>query len=186
MCPNDTGEVTTCKHFAQTCSPAKHEFGWSGFHRDQTQHQHCPEFCIIPLGHCIFTINITPCGYSWDVAGFREVLEQLMECGLVISTSLHGLIFAEAFGIPARWVRSSSLPSYAEGTHKFNDHLTSTGRDPNHYASSIEEAVVLGGAPPIRPAVSLDSAELTIRVRLDVALVCNGVHTCGALLDEFS
>jgi pyruvyltransferase len=57
----------------------------------------------------------------------REVVQQLMECGLVVSTSLHGLIFAEAYSIPARWVRSASLPSHTEGTHKFNDHLTSTG-----------------------------------------------------------
>ena len=27
----------------------------------------------------------------------REVVQQLMECGLVVLTSLHGLIFAEAF-----------------------------------------------------------------------------------------
>ena len=79
----------------------------------------------------------------------RDVLEQLMRCVLVISTSLHGLIFAEAFGIPSRWLRSSSLPSFAEGTHKFNDHLTSTGRAPNSYATSIEEAVARGGTSPI-------------------------------------
>ena len=28
----------------------------------------------------------------------REVMEQLLDCALVASTSLHGVIFAEAFG----------------------------------------------------------------------------------------
>jgi polysaccharide pyruvyl transferase WcaK-like protein len=30
----------------------------------------------------------------------KEVVQQLMKCGLVVSMSLHGLIFAEAFSIP--------------------------------------------------------------------------------------
>lgn len=71
----------------------------------------------------------------------------------MVSTSLHGLIFAEAFGIPARWVRDAAFPSSSkEGVFKFNDHLLSTRRKPNLFASSMEEAVRLAGMPPIARA----------------------------------
>jgi len=33
------------------------------------------------------------------------MLNMLLDCGLVLSSSLHGLIFAEAFGVPARWLQ---------------------------------------------------------------------------------
>ena len=84
---------------------------------------------------------------------------QLLDCELVVSTSLHGIIFAEAFGVPARWVHDATLPSSKEGVFKYNDHLLSTGRPANLYASSMEEAVRMGGMPPI------DDATLRCRQR---------------------
>ena len=71
----------------------------------------------------------------------------------MVSTSLHGIIFSEAFGIPARWVHDATLPSSKEGVFKYNDHLLSTGRPPNLFASSMEEAVRIGGMPPIDDAM---------------------------------
>lgn len=32
------------------------------------------------------------------------MLAFVLDCGLVISSSLHGLIFPEVFGVPARWI----------------------------------------------------------------------------------
>jgi hypothetical protein len=77
----------------------------------------------------------------------------------VVSTSLHGIIFSEAFGIPARWVHDARLPSSKEGVFKYNDHLLSTGRPANLFASSMEEAVSMGGMPRI------DEATLRCRQR---------------------
>ena len=42
---------------------------------------------------------------KYTAEGQQEaLLEALLPCQLVISSSLHGIIFAEAFGIPARWL----------------------------------------------------------------------------------
>lgn len=79
---------------------------------------------------------------------WEDVLDFILECDLVIASSLHGLIVAEAFGIPARWLHHTSLPSAdSEGTYKYADYYTSSGRDPACYAGSIEEAIRLGGMP---------------------------------------
>jgi hypothetical protein len=53
-------------------------------------------------------------------------LRQMADCGAVISSSLHGLIFAEALGIPNLWVKSSDEISGA--AFKFDDWFTTTAR----------------------------------------------------------
>jgi len=63
--------------------------------------------------------------------GFDEIesfIRELMECEMVITTSLHGLILAHAYGIPARWAEFSktSLRIQGDGT-KYLDYLRSVG-----------------------------------------------------------
>ena len=38
------------------------------------------------------------------LTAFEPMLEYILQCPLVVSSSLHGVIFAEAFGVPARWL----------------------------------------------------------------------------------
>jgi pyruvyltransferase len=52
----------------------------------------------------------------------------MMQCAHVVSSSLHGLVFADAFGIPATWFRNASGPAAEEGLLKYRDHYASTGR----------------------------------------------------------
>ena len=52
-----------------------------------------------------------------------DYLAQLMDCGTVASSSLHGVIFAHAYGIPAAWVRLSNKPN----AFKFFDYFASIG-----------------------------------------------------------
>ncbi len=113
---------------------------------------------------------------------YHEMLENILECKLVLSSSLHGIIVAEAFGVPARWVK---LPGSAksEGAFKYCDYYTGSrindpsmnvsalmrdngkgiciGFDdednPFKPAKTVAEALILGGAPPIR---GYDSAKL--------------------------
>jgi pyruvyltransferase len=84
-----------------------------------------------------------------SISPFRphdEILTFILESELVVSSSLHGLIVAEAFGVPARWLHSEHLPSFpTEGTFKFNDYYLSTGRDPDDWAPSVDEAARRGG-----------------------------------------
>jgi pyruvyltransferase len=75
----------------------------------------------------------------WDV-----VIEKILDSEFVISSSLHGIIVAEAFGIPARWLRVSEK----EPTFKFYDYYLGTGRDQPCFATTVEEALRMGGEVP--------------------------------------
>ncbi|MEK6910834.1 MAG: polysaccharide pyruvyl transferase family protein [Nanoarchaeota archaeon] len=82
---------------------------------------------------------------------WKKVIKSILKCKLIISSSLHGLIVAEAFGIPARWLHSSNLPSFKnEGTFKYNDYYASTNRSLNDYASTIEQALKMKGKEKIK------------------------------------
>lgn len=76
---------------------------------------------------------------------FEEVIRQILDSKFVISTSLHGIIVAEAFGIPARYLKVSNL----EPLFKYADYYYGTGRINFTYATSLEEALKIGGEPPL-------------------------------------
>ncbi len=77
----------------------------------------------------------------WD-----EIISKIVDSKFVISSSLHGVIVAEAFGIPARLLRVSET----EPLFKFQDYYAGSGRDRFEYAASIEEALQMGGELPIK------------------------------------
>lgn len=77
----------------------------------------------------------------WD-----KVVAKILDSRLVISSSLHGVIVAEAFGIPARLLRVSEK----EPMIKFCDYYLGTNRPNFQYAQSIEEAIFLQGEPPFQ------------------------------------
>lgn len=60
----------------------------------------------------------------------EKFIDELHECELIISTSLHGLIVSHAYGIPARWGRiANTNNSTMPDTTKFMDYLLSVGLD---------------------------------------------------------
>jgi len=77
-----------------------------------------------------------------------EVVREIRECRSVVSSSLHGIIVAHAFGIPAAWVRWSDRLS-GDGI-KFRDYAASVGVE-LHPWSTVEQAAaapVLGSFDP--------------------------------------
>jgi pyruvyltransferase len=57
---------------------------------------------------------------------WREVIEQILECEVIASSSLHGLIIADSYGIPTVWTETKSLIG---GHFKFHDYFASIGDD---------------------------------------------------------
>jgi pyruvyltransferase len=72
----------------------------------------------------------------------RQILLEMLTCKKVISASLHGIICAEAFGIPAIWLACK------QGRMKYDDYYASTGRKANPI-SKLENA--LKAEPPPLP-----------------------------------
>jgi len=77
----------------------------------------------------------------WDV-----VIQKILDSKFVISSSLHGLILAEAYGIPARQLYITDN----EPLFKYQDYYLGSGRMNFQPAISIEDALKMGGEPPIQ------------------------------------
>lgn len=62
-----------------------------------------------------------------DITGdVFDVVDQINACDEVISSSLHGLICAEAYGVPSRWIKLSDRP-VGDG-FKYHDFYSSIGK----------------------------------------------------------
>ncbi|MDQ7969245.1 MAG: hypothetical protein REI95_06335 [Oxalicibacterium faecigallinarum] len=86
---------------------------------------------------------------------WNRCIPDILTGELVIASSLHGLILAEAYGLPARYLRLSE----EENIFKYNDYVMGTGRGEIEAARSIEEALEMGGmAPPVFDAQQLIAA----------------------------
>jgi hypothetical protein len=58
----------------------------------------------------------------------ESVIDRIVSCEFVASSSLHGLVASHAYGIPAVWVKFRPLPN-GDGT-KFDDYFHSIGLEP--------------------------------------------------------
>lgn len=68
---------------------------------------------------------------------WKSVIDQIYNSRLVISSSLHGIIIAEAYGIPAILLGPVQFNDY----FKYNDYYYSTGRTEYPVCTSVEEAL---------------------------------------------
>ena len=75
---------------------------------------------------------------------WNEIVQKMNQSKLVISSSLHGIIVAEAYGIPARLLKMT----WVEPLLKYQDYYESTGRPNFKYATSVQEALRMGGEQP--------------------------------------
>lgn len=72
-----------------------------------------------PEGLSVKIIDIT--------GGIKEVVDAIVSCRVIVSSSLHGIVASHAYGIPAAWMKPSDLPK-GDG-FKFRDYWASMGRD---------------------------------------------------------
>jgi pyruvyltransferase len=75
---------------------------------------------------------------------WEEVVKNMTESKLVISSSLHGIIVAESYGIPTRLLKMT----WIEPLLKYQDYYEATGRPDFKYATSVAEALQMGGEAP--------------------------------------
>jgi pyruvyltransferase len=68
-------------------------------------------------------------------------VRRLLGARMVVSSSLHGLILAEAYGIPAVYLDSGN----GEARFKYDDYYAGTGRNYWRSGHSVEECLDLGG-----------------------------------------
>lgn len=76
----------------------------------------------------------------WDA-----VIDAILSCEFVVASSLHGLIVADAFGVPCAPVRFSPT----EHDFKYHDYHEGAGRREFWSSDSVEEALERGPLPPI-------------------------------------
>ena len=74
-------------------------------------------------------------GFLSPRADYSHVIRTIAQCELVVTSSLHGLVIADALGIPASLVRPSN-----EALFKYEDYFEGTGRRLPHVSASIDEA----------------------------------------------
>lgn len=86
-----------------------------------------------------------------------ELLQAIAACERVLSSSLHGLIFADAFGVPNAWFSASG--SLIGGRHKFDDYYSVFGlrQDPLRLDAVRPDDV---GADHARPGLAEIKAAL--------------------------
>ena len=70
---------------------------------------------------------------------WQKTIDEIYNSKLIISSSLHGIILAEAYGVPAILLDKMEFPDL----FKYNDYYYSTGRKEYPVCKSVEEALQL-------------------------------------------
>lgn len=104
--------------------------------------RHVADREIGTLAEGVRDLNLLRVGYSQ----MELFVDELLECEAVVSTSLHGVILANAYGIPARWAYFSNSPKPISGDGtKFIDYFRSV-RTPEQTALDLAALPVLDEA----------------------------------------
>jgi pyruvyltransferase len=100
-------------------------------------------YCKRQLGERGKIINVR---HDW-----KTVIDDILSCRMIVASSLHGLICAEAYGIPTIWMRYSDR--IIGGEFKFQDHFLGTGRPCQRTGEVL---------PPIRNLERIQEQTITV------------------------
>jgi pyruvyltransferase len=92
-------------------------------------------------------------------ATYERVVDELLQCEAIVSGSLHGLILAEAYGVPCKWVQVADK-SIGDG-FKYLDFFSSVGREdtaPTVLDDGSDARTILAGFRPY--VATVDTAGL--------------------------
>lgn len=98
------------------------------------------EYRVVP--HMSYDVTEYPNVLSPYVNDWKEFIDEIVKSNLIISSSLHGIILAEAYGIPAILLNDKNMDLF-----KYRDYYYSTGRKNLHVAKSVEEALKMTPMP---------------------------------------
>ncbi|MGI6103467.1 MAG: polysaccharide pyruvyl transferase family protein [Patescibacteria group bacterium] len=157
--PEVYGDPALLMPFILKAAPTKHTQRTIGI----VPHLTVPTESVAALSHVRADIRVI------DVTvGVENFIRELVQCDVVLSSSLHGIIAAEAYGIPAAWVE---LHQPLEGLDDVDNHLkysdcyASTNREcpaPISWmdrfvdAAMVEDAAAQAESTP-RPTLDLES-----------------------------
>ena len=80
---------------------------------------------------------------SMNTDDYKSVIDQIVQSKLIISSSLHGVILADAYGVPSVWYRGVGEAI----DFKYKDYYASTGRTIENVPTSVEEAMACEPLP---------------------------------------
>lgn len=59
----------------------------------------------------------------------EHFIDEICSCEKIFSSSLHAIITAQAYGIPAQWIGFNDHPIHIDDWHKFEDYFLGAGQD---------------------------------------------------------
>ncbi len=80
---------------------------------------------------------------SMNTDDYKSVIDEIVSSKVIYTSSLHGIILAEAYGVPAVFFRGLGK----DIDFKYYDYYYSTGRKDIHIAESFEEALTMKPLP---------------------------------------
>ena len=76
------------------------------------------------------SLNIKPITIFREGADqIEKFITEVASCEKIFSTSLHGVIVAQAYGIKAQWIRLSNMPIHADEGFKFADYFLGSNQE---------------------------------------------------------
>lgn len=132
-------------------------FLYPKYQKDASQQpQEPPRICFVPhaqdmnytdeLG-LLPSENVLSVKNSW-----QPVVESIQKCDYVASSSLHGIIVADAIGIPTLWFQfPSGKTSETEGSFKYDDYFQTVGRMNKTPVGNFSKVFDLSAYDPIIP-----------------------------------